>query len=180
MLKKFHNFPRFSTSGDFFFHTFAPSNAHPMSKVKRIVVHCTGEYPDSRRNYDYYKHWFFDVKKWKHYGYHAVVFQDGTWCVLQPWPEVKKDGGYITNDTTANGAAGYNSDSMHIAYVGGLLPGSLKAADTRTEEQKKTLWAVIACWKRDYQVTEVVGHYQMPGVKKACPCFDARKTYTNA
>ncbi|MBR5594613.1 MAG: N-acetylmuramoyl-L-alanine amidase [Bacteroidaceae bacterium] len=151
-----------------------------MAKIKRIVVHCTAEPSNAKRNREYYHHYFFEVKKWKHYGYHAIVFQDGTWCVLQKWPEVKKDGGYITNDTTANGAAGFNTDSMHIAYVGGLLPHSTVARDTRTQEQKKTLWAIIACWKRDYQVTEVVGHNQLPGVKKACPCFDAKTVYRNA
>lgn len=151
-----------------------------MAKVKRIVVHCTGEPANAKRCREYYHHFFFDVKKWKHYGYHAVVFQDGTWCVLQKWPEVKKDGGYITNDTTANGAAGFNTDSMHIAYVGGLLPHSTVARDTRTQEQKKTLWSIIACWKRDYQVTEVVGHNQLPNVKKDCPCFDAKTVYRNA
>lgn len=151
-----------------------------MAKIKRIVVHCTGEPANAKRCREYYHHFFFEVKKWKHYGYHAVVFQDGTWCVLQKWPEVKKDGGYITNETTANGAVGFNSDSMHIAYVGGLLPHSTVARDTRTQEQKKTLWAIIACWKHDYQVTEVVGHNQLPGVKKACPCFDAKTVYRNA
>lgn len=151
-----------------------------MAKIKRIVVHCTDEYVDSKRNKDYYHHYFFEVMKWKHYGYHAVVFQDGTWCVLQKWPEVKEEGGYIDNDTMAIGARGYNSDSMQIAYVGGRDRKTGDRIDTRTDEQKKTLWAVIACWKRDYQVTEVVGHNQLPGVKKACPCFDAKTVYRNA
>lgn len=151
-----------------------------MAKIIRIVVHCTGEPANAKRCREYYKHFFFEVKKWKHYGYHAVVFQDGTWCVLQQWPEVKKDGGYITNATTANGAAGYNNNSLHIAYVGGIDAVTKRTRDTRTQEQKKTLWSVITCWKRDYQVTEVVGHNQLPGVKKACPCFDAKTVYRNA
>lgn len=151
-----------------------------MAKIKRIVVHCTTEPSNARRNREYYHHYFFEVKKWKHYGYHAIVYQDGTWEVLQPLPVVTADGGRITDATTANGAAGYNSDSLHIAYVGGLLPSGLLARDTRTDEQKKTLWAVIACWKKDYKVTEVVGHSQLPGVKKACPCFDAKTVYRNA
>lgn len=180
MLKKFHNFPRFSTSGDFFLHTFAPSNAHPMSKVKRIVVHCTGEYPDSRRNYEYYRHWFFDVKKWKHFGYHVVVYQDGTWQTLQQWPVLTSDGGMINDASMACGAKGFNSDSLHIAYVGGILRPDGRPADTRTDAQKQTLWSLIALWKKNYKVTEVVGHSQLPTVKKACPCFDAKKTYSNA
>lgn len=151
-----------------------------MAKVKRIVVHCTGEPSNAKRNREYYRHFFFEVRRWRHFGYHAVVYQNGTWEKLQPLPEVTADGGRITDATTANGAQGYNSDSLHIAYVGGLTPGSLKAADTRTEAQKQTLWDVIAMWKKDYHVSEVVGHSQLPGVRKACPCFDAKTVYRNA
>lgn len=151
-----------------------------MAKAIRIVVHCTDEYVNSRRNKEYYRHWFFDVKKWKHYGYHAVVYQDGTWEVLQPLPEVTSDGGIITDATMACGAAGYNSNSLHIAYVGGRIRGTERRADTRTEAQRQTLWAIIACWKKDYKITEVIGHRDLPGVTKACPCFDARNTYRNA
>lgn len=151
-----------------------------MGKIKRIVVHCTAEYPNSRRNYEYYRHWFFDVKKWKHFGYHAVVYQDGTWERLQLWPETTADGGMITDATMACGAAGYNADSLHIAYVGGITRPAGKPADTRTDAQKQTLWSLIAIWKREYKVTEVVGHRDLPGVKKACPCFDAKTTYRNA
>lgn len=151
-----------------------------MAKVKRIVVHCTAEPSNAKRNREYYRHYFFDVKGWKHFGYHAIVYQDGTWEVLQELPKPTADGASITNATIACGAAGYNSDSLHIAYVGGLNRVSGQAADTRTEQQRQTLWSVIAVWKKAYKVTEVVGHYQLPGVKKACPCFDARKTYANA
>lgn len=151
-----------------------------MGKIKRIVVHCTEEPSNAKRDKEYYRHWFFDVKGWKHYGYHAVVYQNGTWEKLQPWPEVTEDGGRITNATTANGATGYNSDSLHIAYVGGRDQKTGNHIDTRTPEQKKTLWALIACWKKDYKITEVVGHSQLPGVKKDCPCFDAKTVYRNA
>ena len=163
-----------------FFVYFCIKYLRLMAKVKRIVVHCTGEPSNAKRNREYYRHFFFEVRRWRHFGYHAVVYQNGTWEKLQPLPEVTADGGRITDATTANGAQGYNSDSLHIAYVGGLTPGSLKAADTRTEAQKQTLWAVIAMWKKDYHVSEVVGHSQLPGVRKACPCFDAKTVYRNA
>lgn len=151
-----------------------------MGKIKRIVVHCTAEPATAKRNYKYYQNLFFEIMGWKHFGYHAIVYQDGKWESLQPWPEVKKDGGYITNATLANGAAGYNWDSMHIAYVGGIIGSAKKPADTRTDEQKKTLRALIALWKKQYKVSIVVGHRDLPGVKKACPCFDAIKAYSNA
>lgn len=155
-------------------------NQETMSKAIRIVVHCTGEPANARRNKEYYRHYFFDVKKWKHFGYHAVVYQDGTWEVLQQLPDASPTGGIIEDRTMACGATGNNNDSLHIAYVGGLDCFTNKPADTRTEEQKKTLWALIACWKKAYKITEVVGHNQLKGVTKACPCFDAKQTYRNA
>ena len=119
-----------------------------MAKIRRIIVHCTGEPDNARRNYDYYKHWFFDVRRWKHFGYHAVVYQDGTWQQLQPLPSPIKDGGVISDATMANGCVGTNADSIHVAYVGGIDHISGRECDTRTQAQKQTLWSLIAMWKR--------------------------------
>lgn len=144
------------------------------------MVHCTGEPDNAKRNKEYYRHWFFDVKHWKHYGYHAIVYQDGTWERLQPLPDPVKDGGNITDATTANGCKGANDSSIHVAYVGGLDHVTLKPRDTRTAAQKQTLWALIAMWKEQYHITEVIGHRDWKWVTKECPCFDAKKTYANA
>lgn len=151
-----------------------------MAKIKRIVIHCTDEPHTAKRNREYYRYFFFVVKNWKHFGYHAIVYQDGRWEMLQPLPEVTADGGYITNDTQACGAAGYNSDSIHIAYVGGRWGNTSQTGDTRTDEQKKTLWALVGMWKAMYKIKEVVGHRDLPGVKKTCPNFDAKRVYANA
>ena len=150
-----------------------------MAKVVRIVVHCTGEPSNAYRSLEYYRKLFFVNYNWKHWGYHVVVYQNGTYDILQPLPSVTAAGGFITDATLANGAKGYNSSSLHIAYVGGSDPVSRLAHDTRTPEQKETLRVLITKWKHQYGVTEVVGHFQLPGVKKACPCFDARKEYEN-
>ena len=150
-----------------------------MGKIKRIVVHCTGESADAQRNREYYSRWFFDFLGWKHYGYHVVVYQDGEYSVLQPLPRAVVDGGYIDNNTMANGAKGYNTDSLHVAYVGGLSLYGSRPDDTRTLAQRETLRNLIAKWKKEYKITEVIGHNQLPGVAKACPCFDARKEYEN-
>lgn len=151
-----------------------------MSKIVRIVVHCTGEPDNARRNKEYYQHWFFNCLHWRHYGYHAVVYQDGTWERLQPLPEAVNGHGVITDATKACGQPGTNENSIHVAYVGGIDHATNRAVDTRTEAQKKTLWSLVAMWKKEYNVTEVIGHRDWPGVNKACPCFDAKTTYRNA
>ena len=151
-----------------------------MGKVRRIVVHCTAEPANAVRSREYYRHLFFDLYKWTHWGYHVLVYQNGSWEVFQPLPTPTVVGGTITEATRANGAIGYNFNSLHIAYVGGLSPVTYKPIDTRTPEQRASLREIISTWKMQYHVTEVVGHNQLPGVKKACPCFDARKEYANA
>lgn len=150
-----------------------------MNKVQRIVVHCTSDPANAVRSYEYFRHLFFDIYKWKHFGYHAVVYQNGDWERLQAWPAARVDGGFIDNLTMANGAKGYNADSLHVAYVGGLNPTTLEPTDTRTQAQKETLRVLIATWLHRYNITEVVGHRDLLGVHKACPCFDARKEYEN-
>lgn len=151
-----------------------------MGKIKRIVIHCTATRAGEEVTKEALHKLFFDTNGWKHWGYHILVHLNGSIEELQPLPQPQEDGGYITDATLANGAKGYNWDSVHIAYVGGLDRASRKPADTRTEAQKQVLWKIVAKLKVDYKVNDVVGHYQLPGVKKDCPCFDAKYTYRNA
>lgn len=150
-----------------------------MAKAKRIMIHCTSEPANVPRSKEYYRHLFFDIYKWSHWGYHAIVYQDGTWQRLQPLPTPVDGHVYLSNATIANGCLGANGDTIHIAYVGGIPNDGRRFADTRTPAQKKTLHDLVKIWKSIYGVTEVIGHRDWPGVKKACPCFDAKKEYSN-
>lgn len=150
-----------------------------MSRVVRIVVHCTASPAGSSITREGLRRLFFDKYHWKHWGYHAVVYEDGMYDYLQPLPKAKATGAFIDNATLANGARGYNHDSLHIAYAGGLDAKTRQPKDTRTTEQKNTLRVLIATWKIRYHISEVVGHCQLPNVHKDCPCFDARKEYEN-
>ena len=148
-----------------------------MSKIIRIMVHCTGEPSNAKRNKESYRHWFFDVQHWKHFGYHAIVYQDGSWEPLQPLPAAINFVGTINDSTLACGQPDTNENTIHIAYVGGVDPTTKKEVDTRTPQQRATLAALVRVYKMQYKVTEVIGHHDWPGVKKSCPCFDAIKTY---
>lgn len=151
-----------------------------MAKVKRIVVHCTDEPSNAVRDKEYYRHFFFNIKGWNHFGYHLIVYQDGTWGKLQPMPKSDPGDRFITNETMAYGASGFNIDSLHVAYVGGINPVTGHHEDTRTAEQVSTMRVLISRLKIEFDITEVVGHRDLPGVKKACPCFDAKTEYQNA
>jgi N-acetylmuramoyl-L-alanine amidase len=138
-------------------------------KIKRIVIHTTAT-PESWEVSDLLDY-FYKEKGWEHPGYHIVVERDGRRRDLLP-PEL-----------IANGAKGYNRTSLHIAYLGGLDENN-KAADTRTEEQKRTLAEVVRNFNYILRPVEIVGHRDLsPDVDgsgevepdewiKVCPCFE--------
>lgn len=150
-----------------------------MAKVNRIVIHCTADPEDAKRNREYFRKLFFENYRWTHWGYHVIVYQNGEWEVLQQLPKQTVYGGFIDAGSLAFGARGYNGDSLHIAYVGGLSTSSFRFADTRTLQQRETLRMLVSKYKQLYKINEVVGHRDLPGVRKQCPCFDARKEYEN-
>ena len=73
-------------------------------------------------------------------------------------------------------AKGYNAHSLGVCYEGGL-DAKGKSKDTRTEEQKHALWALLKSLKEDYPNAVILGHRDLPHVAKNCPCFDAKAEY---
>ena len=97
-------------------------------------------------------------------GYHYIIEANGNTVQL-------------TNiELIANGASGFNQNSIHIAYIGGI-DYKRNPIDNRTSEQKIALKILIMQLVSKFPDAEILGHYQLPNVKKACPCFDAAKEY---
>jgi N-acetyl-anhydromuramyl-L-alanine amidase AmpD len=101
-----------------------------------------------------------------------IIHLDGTFDYLQELPL----GPFITKTNIANGAKGYNKDSIHVCYVGGKDKKTGKPKDTRTPAQIKSLKILVKMLKERYDVSVVVGHNDL-NPNKACPCFDAKKEY---
>ena len=68
-------------------------------------------------------------------------------------------------------AKGYNAHSLGVCYEGGLDRDG-NPADTRTPRQKRALLRLLRRLKAEHPQARIVGHRDLPGVKKACPCFD--------
>ena len=134
-----------------------------MRKINKIVVHCTATQQsiDIQSIIDYWK----NILKWKSMGYHYIIEANGIAVKLADVTEV------------CNGASGYNRNSIHIAYVGGIDINK-KPIDNRTTEQKNALRILIMQLSSKFPDADILGHYQLPNVKKACPCFDAAKEYS--
>jgi len=130
-----------------------------------IVIHCTAT-PEGRDVTAKDVDRMHRQRGFNGIGYHYVIKLDGT--IEKGRPE----------DAIGAHVEGQNSTSIGISYVGGVDANDInKALDTRTEAQKKSLLKLIKQLREKYPKAQVLGHRDFPGVKKACPCFDAKTEY---
>ena len=129
-----------------------------MREIKHIVVHCSATDGKTTRAETI-------LKNAKEKGeinppYHKVIDWNG------------KTTTFAEDDIICNGVKGHNKDSLHVCYTGGT-----NDEDTRTIAQKTTLFDVLKNWKQKYPTASILGHRDFEGVKKSCPCFDAKTEY---
>ena len=106
---------------------------------------------------------------WKQVGYTDMVHLDGR---VERLVDNNEDA-QIDPWEVSNGAAGYNSISRHIVYVGGCDKAG-KPKDTRTEAQCEALKRYVEDFHARFPQVKIVGHHELnPG--KACPSFDVEK-----
>lgn len=104
---------------------------------------------------------------WKQVGYTDLFHLDGT---VERLVENNEDG-WVDNWEITNGAAGYNGVSRHIVYAGGC-DRNMRPQDTRTPAQRAALAEYVREFHRRHPNVRIVGHRDLPGVRKACPSFD--------
>lgn len=155
-----------------------------MRKIRRIVLHTTAGWPN--QSVEDIKEFWKNNLKWKNVGYHILIPTDGKLVHLADISKV------------TNGVDGYNSDSVHISYIGGLKAiegGKHIYGDTRTKEQKEGFWSGIEYMFKEikkYQSIDditIVGHRDLsPDLNgngkieerewvKVCPTFNAMEEY---
>ena len=141
--------------------------------MKYLVLHCTAT-PEGREvTSKEIRHWHTDpVKKggrgWKQVGYTDMIHLDGrVERLVRNNEDAEVDPWEVTN-----GAKGYNTVSRHVVYVGGVSKDGKTAKDTRTEAQLKAMTAYVRDFHERFPQIRIVGHGELPGVKKACPSFD--------
>lgn len=145
-----------------------------MSKsIQYLVIHCTAT-PEGREvSADEIRRWHTAPppagRGWKQVGYTDMVHLDGR---VERLVNNNEDTNVDPWEVT-NGAAGYNSVSRHIVYVGGCDKEG-KPKDTRTAEQREALKRYVEDFHARFPQIRIVGHHELnPG--KACPSFDVGK-----
>jgi len=133
-----------------------------MRIIKYIVIHCTATQPNTKKEaiLNYWK----NTLKWKSVGYHRLIDANGIIHELANYDQI------------TNGVKGYNSESIHFSYIGGIDEAG-RPKDTRTIKQKESLLYLVEKAKKKYPEAIVLGHKDFKGVVKACPSFDAKTEY---
>jgi N-acetyl-anhydromuramyl-L-alanine amidase AmpD len=137
-------------------------NMKPLKSVKYIIVHCTAT--KCNKPFSVERLIECGIDKFGQCSYHYYVRLDGTVIPLLP------------ESVQGVHAKGYNYCSLGVVYEGGLDENG-EEADTRTEKQKHTLYELLKSLTHDYPEARILGHRELPGVHKACPCFIASQEY---
>ena len=130
-----------------------------MRKIDLTVIHCSATrcnrpYPVTTLISDHDKRFGFT-------GYHYYITRDGKT--------------YQTRHEQLVGAhaVGYNRHSIGVCYEGGYNARG-QPADTRTEAQKASMRRLLKDLMKRFPAAEVLGHRDLPGVHKDCPCYDVK------
>ena len=136
--------------------------------IKEIIVHCTATKEGVNQTVEQIRKYHTAKppmgRGWSDIGYHYVVYLDGT---IHEGRNVNISGAHCT---------GHNANSIGVVYVGGL-DAKGNAKDTRTPAQKEALIKLLKELKKLYPKATIHGHREF--ANKACPCFDAKKEYSN-
>lgn len=125
--------------------------------VRFIVVHCSA----TRVNRNYTVEQMMRDHKARGFrtvGYHFYIRKSGEVTQHRKLLEVGAH------------AKGFNRCSIGVCYEGGLDAAG-RPADTRTPEQRAMLHELLQKLHSLFPKAYIVGHNELPGVTKACPCF---------
>ncbi len=132
-----------------------------MRKINLIVVHCSATRATQNFTVEALEA-CHKARGFRTIGYHYYITKDGTIYPCRPEEQIGAH------------AKHYNAHSIGICYEGGLDEKG-NPADTRTEAQKRSMIELLKSLATDYPEAEIIGHRDLPWVRKSCPCFDVKK-----
>lgn len=144
-----------------------------MRQIKYIAVHCSA---GNQRNKAADIVAYHTRPKaqgglgWSKPGYHFIIQADGT--IVNTWPVEQSSNGVGPR---------FNPVTINVCWIGGVDTSTkaLTPIDNRTHEQKFALRSLLKTLKSQFPDAEIKGHRDFPDVKKACPCFDATKEFSD-
>lgn len=143
-----------------------------MTRIDYIAIHCSATPADSNIGAAEIRQWH-RAKGWRDIGYHYVIRRNGI-----------AEKGRADNVPGAHEPR-INRNSISICLVGGSPPIGSEAhkkglgEDNYTAFQWASLEHLVRRLKAQHPDAEVIGHRDVPGVRKACPSFDVRKWWAS-
>lgn len=138
-----------------------------MTRIDYLVVHCSATPAALDIGAAEIRKWHRE-RGWRDIGYHYVIRRDGT--VETGRPET----------TPGAHEPKVNRSSVAVCLVGGSPPSGTPAArkglgeNNFTPAQFEALAALLGVLRKKYPKAEILGHRDIPGVRKACPSFDVK------
>jgi len=136
-----------------------------MRQINKIIVHCSATREGENIPVETIRKWHVDGRGWSDIGYHFYIDLEGE---IFKGRDIAKMGAHTK---------GYNRNSIGVCYCGGVEKDGKTPKDTRTDNQKDSLLAVLRTLKAMYPEAVIHGHHDF--AKKACPCFPATQEYKN-
>lgn len=149
-----------------------------MRPIKLILVHVSATPPDmdigaaeikhlhTMPNTEIIKWGKVNVrgKGWSDIGYHAILRRNGQ---VENGRPIERAGAH---------ARGYNAYSLGYVLIGGVDDDG-KPDFNFTRHQMDSLYRLLNVTEYEYPDAAILGHRDLPGVAKACPCFNVRAWY---
>ena len=138
-------------------------------KTNQIILHCSGTADKKDYTPADIHSWHLE-KGWIGCGYNFIIGRDGTVWECRP------------ENAVGSHCKGHNSYSIGICYIGGLDPFTKQPRDTRTTEQKESMYKLVQYLLDKYHLTIMDVHCHNEYAAKDCPSFqiyDFRDEYLN-
>ena len=138
--------------------------------TKFLIIHCSATRPSLAAGAKEINLWH-KARGWKKIGYNFVLRRTGK---LETGRGIDEVGAHAVGPAPEGetGNNWWNENAIAICWEGGVDEDNLGPEDNRTPEQVAGLIAFIKFAKSMYPDLKVIGHRDVPNVKKACPCFD--------
>ena len=133
-----------------------------MRNINLIVIHCSATRCNQRYTVSQLRNDHNARFHNKGIGYHYYIERDGQLHKSRDESEVGMH------------ALHYNAHSIGICYEGGLDEKGTPD-DTRTPAQRATLLSLLRSLKSAYPAATIMGHRELQGVHKDCPCFSCQE-----
>lgn len=131
-----------------------------MRGIDKIIIHCSATPPNLDIGAKEIRTWHKMDRGWSDIGYHYVVRRQGTIELGRPLA------------IAGAHARGHNANSIGICLVGGV-DSTNQPEDNFTPPQLFTAKLLVRGLLVEFgDEVEVLGHRDLPGVTKDCPCFD--------